>query len=143
MTLLDAYALVAFLGNEPARPRVREILRSGETAMTAINLAEALDVVERVHGISLGESRAVVTALEREVRVLPVREADAWKAAELRAKYYDRRVRAISIADCVLVGASSPADVIATSDGGVISVARAEGIGVIPLLDSSGRHPAA
>jgi PIN domain nuclease of toxin-antitoxin system len=49
--LLDAFALIALLRDEPAADEVETILRRGEAAMSAVNLAEALDVLQRVDGI--------------------------------------------------------------------------------------------
>lgn len=48
---VDAFALIALLRDEPAAGEVEGLLRRGEAAVTAINLAEALDVLERVDGV--------------------------------------------------------------------------------------------
>jgi PIN domain nuclease of toxin-antitoxin system len=39
LTLLDAYALVAFLANEPAADEVEALLRAGDTGVTVGNFA--------------------------------------------------------------------------------------------------------
>jgi hypothetical protein len=44
VTLLDAYALIAFLVGGPATQDVRAILREGDAAVATANLVEALDV---------------------------------------------------------------------------------------------------
>jgi hypothetical protein len=49
--LPDAFALLAPLGEEPAADNVEALLRRGDAAITAVNLAEALDVLQRVQGI--------------------------------------------------------------------------------------------
>jgi hypothetical protein len=44
LTILDAYALIAFLVGGPASAQVRGVLREGDAAVTSANLAETLDV---------------------------------------------------------------------------------------------------
>ncbi|HEX5584524.1 MAG TPA: PIN domain-containing protein [Gaiella sp.] len=141
MILLDAYAVVAFLGGEPALPQVRELLKRGDACVTSVNLTEALDVTDRVHGIPIAETRGVLSALEPHLSVLPVTEREAWRAADLRARHYHRSRLAVSVADCVLVATARADDEIATADRGVLQVARSENISVVPLLDSRGRQP--
>jgi predicted nucleic acid-binding protein len=46
-TLIDASALIALLGAEPAADQVREILSRG-AAMTTLNLAEVVDRLKRL-----------------------------------------------------------------------------------------------
>jgi uncharacterized protein (DUF1786 family) len=48
VTLLDAYALIAFLAGGPATAQVRAILREGGAAVATANLAETLDVSQRL-----------------------------------------------------------------------------------------------
>ena len=141
-TLLDAHALVAFLAGEPALAEVQSLLRAGDTAIPSINLAEAVDVVERVYGIADKDVRAAVSALTAgPLEVLPCREAEAWRAAELRTKHYARRRTEVSIPDCFLVASARPSDTVASSDRGVLTMSRREGIAALPLLDSRGRRP--
>jgi hypothetical protein len=45
---VDAYALVAFLADEPARAEVTELLH-GQSVISTVNLAESLDVLTRAH----------------------------------------------------------------------------------------------
>jgi len=140
--LLDAYALVALLATEPAGTEVDGLLESGQTAVTAVNLAEAIDITERVHQLERHEIRdALAPLLGPVVLVLPHDERDAWRAAELRAAHYERTERAVSIADCFLLAAATPDDSIATSDPAVAATARDEGIRLIALPDSSGVRP--
>ena len=51
MIVLDAYALVALLAGEPAGKLLAPRLEPGEVVIAAANLAESLDVLNRVHGI--------------------------------------------------------------------------------------------
>ncbi len=143
MILVDAYALVALLEDEPVSVDVGRLLRRSECAITAVNLAEALDVVTRRRGIPAAELHRVVDPLtESLLPVVGVDERTAWRAAEIRARHYDRRDSALSLADCFLLARATPgADKVATSDVPVARAARAEGVGVVALADSDGRPP--
>jgi predicted nucleic acid-binding protein len=134
MIVLDAYALVAFLTGGPASGSVRALLRGGETAVAAINLAEALDVAQRVRGLPIDAAReALEPLLEDVVQVLPVDTAIAFRAAAIRARHYHRRDRPISLADAVLVAACGVGDRVATSDPDVLAVAINESVGTVEL----------
>jgi len=134
VTLLDAYALVAFLVGGPATQQVRALLREGDTAVATANLAEALDVSERVHGLPIARAMEVLEPLlEGPVAVLPLDITVARRAAEIRARRYHRTSRPISLADAVLVASAGPGDRIATADPDVLAVARAEGLEALTL----------
>lgn len=133
-TLLDAYALVALLEDEPAAPDVERLVGSGDSAIPAINLAEAGQRVLRHAAIEADELRNVVGSLP--IAVIPLTEAHAWRAAELRARHYRRRDSAVSLADCCLVAAATPADRIATADPVVLRMAAAEGVETVELPSS-------
>lgn len=141
--VLDAYALVALIVDEPAAELVEEVLRSGDAAMTSINLSEAFDVSCRVHGLREDAVRGVVEplVLSGHLSVKAPHETSAWRAGHLRIAYYNRRSCPISIADCFLLAAASQDDRVATADPSVAAVARAEDIAVLPLPDSTGRRP--
>jgi len=140
--LLDAYGLVALLAGEPSADEVELVLRRGDSAVTAVNLAEALDVLQRVHRLSEREIRGPVEPLlAGPLRVIPMGAELSWRSAALRARHYHRRSAALSLADCVLLAAAGPADAVATSDPPLAAAARAEGIDVRPLPDSRGRQP--
>lgn len=141
MILLDAQALVALLGGEPAAPEVEGLLRAQDTAMGAVNLAEALDVLARRFGIAVEEARGVIDPLtDGPLALLAVEPNSAWRAAGIRARHYRRRAAPISIADCFLLALAGDTDVIATADRAVIEAARFEGIGVHPLPNSRGQR---
>jgi predicted nucleic acid-binding protein len=142
VTLLDAYALVAFVADEPAAEDVEILLRAGRCGITTVNFAEAVDVTRRIHGLSEADVRVVTEPLLDEViAVIPPSQAHAWRSAALRVRHYDRRRSALSLADCLLLAAAGSDDVIATSDPVVARVARTEGIGVTPLPDTAGARP--
>ena len=48
--VLDAHAILAFLGEEPGWAEVDKVLRSGEPWMTLVNLGEVAYVLERSSG---------------------------------------------------------------------------------------------
>ena len=143
MIVLDAYAVVALLGNEPAAAEVEALLRRERCALPALNLAEAVDIVVRVQGASIEHVRGGVDALVGggRLELLPASPASAWMAAELRARFYDRRTRALSLADCFLLASAGSGDEVATADPPLAEVARELDLGVIGLPDSTGRRP--
>lgn len=134
MTLLDAYALVAFLVGGPATPQVRAILREGDAAVATANLAEALDVSQRLYGLQILRAMEILeplfgealTAIHLDVEV-------ARRAAEIRARHYHRSSRPISLADAVLVASARPGDRIATADAAVLAVAGTEELASVAL----------
>ncbi len=132
--LLDAFALIALLAEEPAAGEVETILRRGEAAMPAINLAEALDVLQRVQGVPRERLDAIAAPLLREsIRLLPVDERLAREAADIRARRYHRTRAPVSLADCVLLAATQAGDVLASADAPLIAVAGLEGVAVMEL----------
>ena len=144
MTLLDAYALVALVVDEPAAEEVEGLLRAGGARVVIVNLAEAIDVTQRVHGIAADGVRAAIeplllgNALATAVSDRP----QAWLAAEIRTAHYHRTESPLSMADCFLLAhAVTDGESIATSDPPVARVASALGVDVVGLPDSSGEHP--
>jgi uncharacterized protein with PIN domain len=144
LTLLDAYALVALVADEPAAEEVEAILRTGGARVVVVNLAEAVDIAQRVHGISAEATRAALEPLF-VTDVLAVTVSDivrGWRAAHVRVEHDDKKASAISMADCFLLAhAMIDGGPIATADPPVASVARSQGVDVIGLPDSTGRRP--
>lgn len=135
MILLDASALVTFLGGERGASRVGVLLRSGEAAISAVNLAEVLDVTVRVRGHDLDAVQAVIVPLvESTLPVVPVGEMEARRGSAVRIAHYHRRDAPLSLADCLLIGtASILGAAIATRDVLLTRIARLEGTKVVPL----------
>jgi uncharacterized protein with PIN domain len=143
LILLDAYALVALIADEPAAGEVEEFLRAGECGVVVANLAEAVDICSRVHGL---DQRVIRQALDPilgdSLEVVLSTESEAWQAATLRSAHYDKRSSALSLADCLLLAhATLSGDAIVTADPPLAQTARHEGIDVKPLPDSSGTRP--
>jgi predicted nucleic acid-binding protein len=144
VTLLDAYALVALIVDEPAADEVERILRGGDARVVVINLAESVDVAHRVHGLPPDEIRRTLEPLLAGRGLSPIAstEAHAWLAAEVRSAHYDRKTSALSMADCLLIAhAITDGSAIATSDPPLAAAARAEGLEVVALPDSAGASP--
>jgi predicted nucleic acid-binding protein len=134
VTLLDAYALIAFLAGGPAAPGVRVILREGDTAVSTVNLAETLDVSQRVYGIPASRvGEALDPLLQESLTAVPLDVAIARRAANIRASHYHRSTRPISLADAVLIASTKEKDRIATADPDVLAVAAAERIETVAL----------
>jgi PIN domain nuclease of toxin-antitoxin system len=138
VTLLDAYALVAFLVGGPSAPQVRGLLREGGTSVATANLAETLDVCARMYGLSVERAMEVLEPLlDGILGSVPLDLARAQRAAVIRAMHYHRASRPISLADAILIALAGPDDRIATADPDVLAVAQAEGIATIALLSQS------
>ncbi|MFN8622563.1 MAG: PIN domain-containing protein [Chloroflexota bacterium] len=134
MTLLDAYALVAFLAGGPAAAQVRGILRDGDASVATANLAEALDVSQRLYGIKVERAMDLLDPIfGTALTSVPLDLAKARRAAEIRGRHHHRATRPISLADAILIASAAPGDRIATADPDVLAVAEAEGIETIPL----------
>ena len=134
MTLLDAYALVAFLVGGPAAADVRTILREGNAAVSTANLTEVLDVCQRVYGVSIAKAMEIIDPLlEGALSAIPLDISVTRRAAQIRATHYHRASRPISLADAVLIASAKQADRVATADPDVLAVAGAEGIASLEL----------
>jgi PIN domain nuclease of toxin-antitoxin system len=132
--LLDAFALIALLAEEPAADEVEVLLRSGDAAITAVNLAEALDVLQRVQGIPRERLQEVTMPLVGErMKLLLIDEQIARDAADIRARRYHRTRAPLSLADCILLAATGESDALATADKPLIRVAEAENVQVRKL----------
>lgn len=109
--------------------------------MSAVNVAEVIDRLVRVHGADADAVRdridwLIYGGLEIEPVWLPV----ARLAASLRAEHYHRAEMPLSMADCMCVAtALTLGSELATADRDLARVARQVGLKVIALPDSSGR----
>lgn len=132
--LLDAFALIALMRDERAAEQVESLIRTGGTAITAVNLAEALDVLQRLQGISRERlDEVTVPLLAEQIKLIPVDERIARGAADIRARRYHRTRSPVSLADCVLLASADRSDSIATADTPLMRVAEAENIEVTKL----------
>lgn len=133
-TWLDAYALVALVGGELAGPVVEGILRAGGVSMATLNLAEALDQLERRARLPAEEiADRLEPLLAAAVDVAPLDARIAWDAASLRARWYHRVRAPVSLADCVLLSSASTGDAVATADRPVLRIAPELGLEPVEL----------
>ena len=134
MTLLDAYALVAFLTGGPATAQVRALLREGDAAVATANLAEALDVAQRLYRLPIARAMEILDPLFGGwLAAVPLDAPTARGAAEIRARHYHRSARPISLADAVLIASAGRSHRIATADPHVLAVAAIEGLESVAL----------
>jgi predicted nucleic acid-binding protein len=138
VTLLDSYAVLAYLRDEPAATAVRPLLEAGDSTLTAVGLAEVLDNLIRL--AAADEDDAVLDLAQLGLLdALPV-DADIGSAAgRLRARHYHRTRCPISMADCIAaVTARGTGRPLATADPDLLDVCHREQIAVIPLPQSDG-----
>jgi PIN domain nuclease of toxin-antitoxin system len=140
--VLDAFALVALALDEPAAPEVEMSLRRGDSKVSAVNLAEAIDQLGRVHGHGTDQLRAAFEPVLGEVlEVVDVDGTLGWRAAELRRRHYRRRASELSLADCIALATTGHGDTLATADAPLARAARAESVEILALPDATGRRP--
>lgn len=142
MTVLDAFAVVALLREEPAAELVAGIVRS-PTTLTAVNAAEVVDRLARRHGWSADDVEMDLQVLGiGGMELVPVSVETGLEAGRLRTRHHDRNEAAISLADCVAAATALRLErPIATADPALAAMVRAEGGTVTALPDSTGRMP--
>jgi len=142
MTVLDAYAVVAYLRGEPVADDVADILRE-ETVLSAANAAEVIDQLVRVHGGDADDVHGDLALLTHAgMRIAPVTAEMGMSAGRIRARHYHRSAMAVSLADCIAAATALDLDESLTnSDPALAAVVRAEGGRVRGLVDSNGRLP--
>jgi predicted nucleic acid-binding protein len=97
----------------------------------------------RLAGHSPEDVRSALAVMERGgLRIMPLTDELGLQAGRLRARYYDQRTRAVSMADCAAAAtALSEKLPLATADPALVAVMRAEGGEVHELPDSRGVRP--
>jgi predicted nucleic acid-binding protein len=139
LTVLDAYAVLAFLKAEPAAADVRVLLQGGDAALTSVGVGEVLDQLIRIVGAD-EEDAALDLAQLGLLDGLPVSADLGAAAGRLRARCYHRSRCAVSMADCVAAEtARSLAQPLATSDPHLLDVCHSEDIARLVLPQSNGR----
>lgn len=138
MTVLDAYAVIAFLQGEPAAADVRAVLRRGGAALTAVGVAEVLDHLIRVAGADEDDATLDLAQLGL-LDAIPATAGLGAAAGRLRARRYHRTRCAVSMADCIAAEAArSRREPLATADPHLLDACHAEGITHIALPRSDG-----
>jgi PIN domain nuclease of toxin-antitoxin system len=137
--VLDAFAVLAFLKEEPAAARVAELLAAKPApALTALGVAEVLDHLVRLVGVD--EEEAMLDLAQLGLAEAHAIDGDlASRAGRLRARHYHRRDRSVSLADCVAAEVARQASApLATSDPHLLDTCLAEGIAYLALPDTTG-----
>lgn len=138
MTVLDAYAVIAYLRAEPAATEVRTLLASAGAALTTVGVAEVLDHLIRVAGADEEDATLDLAQLGL-LDAIPVSAALGANAGRLRARRYHRTRCPVSMAGCVAAEAArSQAEPLATSDPGLLDICHLEGIDYAVLPGSDG-----
>lgn len=142
MTILDAYAVLAYLRGEQAADQVADLLTS-PTVLSAANAAEVVDQLVRVHGHDADDVHADLALLAQTgMETVPVTADIGMHAGRLRARHYDRQTMAVSLADCIAAAiALTRAAPLATADPALTTLVRAEGGSVEELPDLQGHVP--
>lgn len=138
MSVLDAYAVVAYLRGERAAPEVRLLLEAGGAVLTAIGVAEVLDHLVRRVGVDEEVATLDLAQLSLLEGVI-VDSAIGVAAGLLRARHYHRTRCAVSMADCIAAKtARTRAEPLATSDPDLLDICHAEGVSTVVLPGSDG-----
>lgn len=140
MTILDSYAVLSLLKGEPAAPGVADLLHNDpHAALTPLGVAEVIDHLVRIEGAS-DEDAALDLAQLGLAEPDPVDSSLATRAGRLRARHYDRKRCAVSLADCFAAEAArSVGTCLASADPHLLDMCHHESIDVIVLPDSRGR----
>ena len=99
--ILDSYAVLAFLRDEPAASDVEALLvADSDVSLTVIGLSEVLDRLIRLG--PMDEEQAVLDLAQLGLSEPPLLSPRvAMAAGLLRARHYHRTRCAVSLADCV------------------------------------------
>ena len=141
MIILDSYAVLAFFRGKHSARLVQSLVEGDEdAALTVLGVSEVIDILVRRSG--LDEDEAVLDLAQLGLSHPPDLNARiAMNAGLLRARHYDRRSRAISLADCVAAETARACQApLATADGPLLDTCAAEGIAVIALPDDCGAN---
>ena len=138
MTVLDAYAVIAYLRGEPAADEVGLLLETGDAMLTAVGLGEVHDHLVRLAGAD-EEEAALDLAQLGLLDAIAVDSTVGAAAGRLRARRYHRPRCSVSMADCIAAEAARQrAESLATSDPHLLDVCDVEGVDAIVLPRSGG-----
>jgi predicted nucleic acid-binding protein len=138
VTILDSFAVIALLKGEPAAAAVRELIEGGGCALTTLGVAEVIDHLVRVVGVTDEDAVLDVAQLDLDAPH-HLDDVTATMAALIRARHYNRKTRAVSMADCVAAQvARAKGAAVATSVPHLLDLCRDESVGYIALPDSHG-----
>lgn len=140
MTILDAFAVVAYLRGEPAAAEVTSLLSSGDAILTSVGMAEVIDRMVRLAGAEPDEIALDLASLGL-LDTDPLTVDTSIAAGVLRSKHYHRTRRAVSLADCIAAEvARTTGRTLATADPHLLDLCVDEQIAHAALPDSSGKR---
>ena len=89
--VLDSFALLAYLQNEPGAGQITRLLNLAEAKQAAlwiciVNLAEALYIVEREEGVAKTQ-QTIATIDELPIQIVDVHRPLAFSAAHIKANH--------------------------------------------------------
>jgi predicted nucleic acid-binding protein len=138
VTVLDAYAVIAYLRDEPAAEDVRALLERGAATLTATGVAEVVDHLVRLAGADEDDAALDLAQLGL-LDAIAIDAVVGSAAGRLRARHYQRTRCAVSMADCIAAEAArATGRPLATADPHLLDVCRAEDIASVPLPASDG-----
>ncbi len=137
--ILDSYAVIALLRDEPAAAQVQQLLADNADALlTVVGLIEVIDRLVRLAAVDPEDAVLDLAQLGLSEPV-PLDPDVALRAGLLRARHYHRRNRAVSLADCVAAETARRAgQAVVTSDPHLLDMCEEEAITVVVLPDSRG-----
>jgi PIN domain nuclease of toxin-antitoxin system len=144
LTILDAYAVLAFLKGEAAANEVEQLITAGG-ALTAVGVAEVIDHLVRLGDADEDEASLDLAQLGLDDAVAIDGEL-AGAAGRFRARRYHRTRCPVSLADCVAAEvARSTGRPLATSDPALLDACHHEeiAVSVLPGTDGSRWSPPA
>lgn len=138
MTVLDAYAVIAYLRSEPAAPEIKPLLHAGDARLTAVGVGEVVDHLVRIIGAD--EEEAILDLAQLGLLDGVGVDSNAGAAAgRLRARRYHRTRCRVSMADCLAAEtARAHGESLATSDPHLLDLCHLEAIPVVVLASSDG-----
>jgi PIN domain nuclease of toxin-antitoxin system len=141
MILLDSYAVLALLRDEPAAAEVVDLVASELGAvLTAVGLAEVVDRLVRLDQVDDEEAVLDVAQLGLH-EAIPLDPETALRAGLFRSRHYHRSTRAVSLADCVAAECARRLGIpLATSDPHLLDACSEEQVAVVVLPDNRGRR---
>jgi PIN domain nuclease of toxin-antitoxin system len=138
LTVLDAYAVLAYLQGERAAVEVKALIGTADSSLTALGVAEVLDHLVRLTGADEEDATLDLAQLGL-IDGVSVDATTGAAAGRLRARHYHRTRCQVSLADCVAAEvARSRRQHLATADTHLLDVCTAEGVAVTVLPASDG-----
>ena len=142
MVVLDAAALIAVMKDEPAADAVGDVLRE-RTAMSAVNYCEVVDHLLRIVGVERDWiDMHLAPVIHTSLDIVAVNADIADHAAAVRARFYDAKECAMSLADSLAIATARVLDApLVTSDPSIARILKHLEHEVIPVPNSRGEYP--